>query len=97
MNHVRAIINACLEYTISPFIFSFGVYLVDKIYLIIGTYNIFLNLFSHLFYILSSSRIQEFIDDCMILLPLASLERNQAIILTIFLNELLLHRLENLK
>ena len=91
MNHIRAVIDACLEYTIAPFIFSFGVYLIDEIDLIIWAYYILLNLLSHFFHILSSSGIQEFIDNCMILLPLASLERNQTIIITIFLDELLLH------
>lgn len=76
MDHIGAIIDACLEYTVSPLVFSLWIYLIDEIYLIIRTYNIFLNLLSHLFHILSSSRIQEFIDDCMIFFPLASLERN---------------------
>lgn len=76
MNHIGAIIDTCLIDSIPPLILALGGDLIDEVDFIIGANNILLDLLRHLLYILCGSRIQEFVYDCMILLPLAPLERN---------------------
>jgi hypothetical protein len=85
MNHIGAVIDASFKDSIPPLTFTLSIYLIDEIDFIIGADDILLNLLSHFLHVLRGSRIQEFINDGIVLLPLAALERNQAIVFTVFL------------